>query len=549
MSAANFNNGRRSFPYLATFAIGTAALTGESCEKHSSAQRAIMFLWYDTTYALLVSCTGGLVGTNEAISDVDAAAAELSKLRVNIDASPSSFACPRTWARSQYPDCGEPAFSCFRPFVGPPYALPASLVSPVFGKFMDEAGASLASLGRCDMESTCLVRLLEIMPRYHKMEKSLQEEMNVVFSRLLGGQVTVFKPSVCESTSTTDGGLFVRVCGLDVLVALIEYKKDAFTGSGDPQFQMLREVQMFWEAPERERCNLHASDTCPVLLIEVAGPLMRVSAAATLLANRVQSEPLTPFLHILHVRDQPQYMGRLLATLRALRNAVSGLRAHYLARENELLKEVALDRHFRESRLILPYPLHSPGTFSNVEALCHGKLLYVATQPDGTQVCIKFSRHVYAYDVHKLWADAGLAPKLLQHSVLPGGLHQVVMEFLHPSHGWMMLSKVNKDPSVMEAAIAGLRRAHRLMLPNGQGTAHGDCRDVNVLVRQRSASSDSGDASLWEVRFVDFDGAGAAGQHVYPPLMSSSIIWPNGVLAGEVLLQSHDVQLLRKSWD
>lgn len=472
----------------------------------------------------------------------DAAAAALAELRVKVDLSPSSFAAPNIWPKFQYPvGGGGAAFACFRPFVGPPSALPASLVSPVFGRFLDDTGASLASLGRCDMESNCLMRLLEIMPRHHNREKTLQDEVNAVFSTLLGGEVVVFKPSEASS-ATTDGGLFERVHGMDVLVALIEYKKDAFSSSCDPQFQMLREVQMFWEAPERDCCSLHASDTCPVLLIEVAGPLMRVSAAATLLANRVQSEPLTPFLHMLYVRDQPQHMCRLLAVLRAIRNAVGDLRIHYKARDFELRDECAPHRTFRDACLIIPYPLRTSGTFSNVAALSNGKLLYVATQqPSGTRVCVKFSRHAYGVDVHKLWASARLAPQLLEHAVLPGGLHQVVMELLHPSDGWMMLNQVDEGQhrSVLDVALAELKRAHLLTLPNGHKTAHGDCRHVNVLVRQ---SSETG--SSWEVRFVDFDGAGAEGQRLYPPFMSPRITWPVGALAGVPLIQSHDIELL-----
>jgi hypothetical protein len=61
--------------------------------------------------------------------------------------------------------------------------------------------------------------------------------------------------------------------------------------------------------------------------------------------------------------------------------------------------------------------------------------------------------------------------------------------------------------------IAALRATHETPLPDGSYGAHGDCREVNVLVRQQSVSA----STAWKVCFVDFDGAGAVGQRLYRP--------------------------------
>jgi len=62
----------------------------------------------------------------------------------------------------------------------------------------------------------------------------------------------------------------------------------------------------------------------------------------------------------------------------------------------------------------------------------------------------------------------------------------------------------------------------------------------------RLASAPIGDAAnpAWDVRFVDFDGAGVEGRRTYPPLMSTAVRWPAGVLPGEPLKQEHDTALL-----
>ena len=484
---------------------------------------------------------------------MDAATAKLALMRVVVRESPSSFGQRTTWVKYQFPGSdaagGIPAFACFRPFVGPPLALPVSLVAPEFGRFLELAASDLDTLGRCELESICLARLLDVMHRHHKHEASLQAEVNATLSAFLGHELRPLRPDKSTSSSSTDGSLVISVGGYDVLVAVVEYKRDAFAGCCDPHFQLLRELQMFWEAPERDCCALHAADACPALLLEVAGPLLRVSAAASLCANRVLSEPLTPFLHVLHVRDQPTYTARLLAALRALRTTVDDLVAHYSARVAKL--PPASDGSTLQARdacITLPYPLRDVAQFCDVEHLYEGKLLYMATHVhSSTRVCVKFSRHAYGSDVHAAWAAAGCAPALLSHTQLPGGLHMVVMELLDVASGWQVLCALprgaDKD-AAHSAALVALRRAHEQPLPCGGRGAHGDCRAVNVMVRLAPAPIGDAATPAWDVRFVDFDGAGVEGRRTYPPLMSPAVRWPVGVLPGEPLKQEHDMALL-----
>jgi len=114
------------------------------------------------------------------------------------------------------------------------------------------------------------------------------------------------------------------------------------------------------------------------------------------------------------------------------------------------------------------------------------------------------------------------------------------MELLARTDGWRMLNEIphSEATSAWAASRAALTVVHEKALLSGEFGVHGDCRAINVLLR-RVLSSDS-----YDVRFVDFDGAGPAGVRTYPPFLSPAVQWPAGVLPGEPLKQEHDMALL-----
>jgi hypothetical protein len=476
-------------------------------------------------------------------SAVAAASKALDALDISVDDSPSSFSDSKVCAKYQKRSDG-PTFECFRPFVGPPLALPASLVSPIFARFLDDCNADLASLGRCDLESNCAMALLAVMPDFFKTEAERQTRVNHALSTLFSQPLQLLQSNVAESASRSDGGLLASVDGIDALVLLTEHKNE-MGSSGDPYFQLLRMYGLFWQAPGRCNSNVFRCDACPALAIEVVGPLLRVNALASLHSNRVLCEPLTAFIPVLLLRDQPLAMARLVATLRALRTAVRRLNAHYKGfTPPEAGRVRTAPGSSRDPGIALPYPLRDAARFTDVVHLCDDKLLYAArdetrdeTRADA-QVCVKFSRRGYGREVHAAWAGAGHAPAVYEVCALPGGLTMAVMELLPRTHGWCMLSE-GMPQEAWAAARAALQVVHATELPGGGGRGvHGDCRPNNVLLRQ-GPSSDS-----YDVRFVDFDGAGVDGLRTYPPFMNPSVEWPFGAVAGEALRQEHDVALL-----
>lgn len=100
------------------------------------------------------------------------------------------------------------------------------------------------------------------------------------------------------------------------------------------------------------------------------------------------------------------------------------------------------------------------------------------------------------------------------------------------------------DPELLESkpyVLQALHRAQRVDIIVGSFGAHGDMRLPNVAVCL--------EGQQWHVRFLDFDWAGVAGEHTYPPFMNPEIKWPSGAHAYAVMLSEHDVALLQLQFD
>ena len=454
-----------------------------------------------------------------------------------------------------------PKYFCNRPAVPPPLAVPVALATPIFGRFLDVVAAPVASLGDMHRESACAMQLCQRMPDSFAVEVDRQDVFLRALEELLDDRVDGFSPAA-GSTSRSDGGIQAWVRNMLIMLLLVEVRNELDLGGGDPTFQSLRFTELQLEVPAL--MALRDSDVCPALLLEVLGPQFRVSALTWMPSGHVLCEPLTPLLHMLPLTGQPRQLDDLVRALCAMRRALGELREHYtqvVERLDPTAPGAGGDAVVPDFFIALPYPLRDGGVFADVEHFSPGKLLYEATLvATGERVCIKFAPRSYAAAVHAAWAAAGLAPALLEHRVLPGGIHMIVMELCSPDDGWCLLSDTDmltgeaaavhsERAAALAAADAALRRAHAVQLPCGRCAAHGDCRSVNVLVRRAPTPSSGGEAqdAAFQVRFLDFDWAGPAGETVYPPYMSNVVSWPPGATPGSPITQAHDRQLLTSS--
>lgn len=165
-------------------------------------------------------------------------------------------------------------------------------------------------------------------------------------------------------------------------------------------------------------------------------------------------------------------------------------------------------------------------------------MLYLCRESSSdVQMLAKFATR-YGLDVHRAWAAKGLAPRLLHTEVVDSAdpLQLVIMEWLPEAYCSLDQLPLDQLQSAGSYIWEALQSAHGIFI-DGQCFAHGDARLPNVSVKQ--------EGQQWRVQFLDFDWAGVAGTHCYPLFMNSSIQWPAGATPLGIMLQQHDVALLR----
>ena len=159
----------------------------------------------------------------------------------------------------------------------------------------------------------------------------------------------------------------------------------------------------------------------------------------------------------------------------------------------------------------------------------------------GLQVLVKLVPRSYSQDVHKHMADNGLAPKLYSYAEVKDVPTAYVMEYLDPSI-WQTLHQLSKPKNKPNKPTANqLRGTLQKIIAalDEKKYVHGDLRSNNIMIR-----TDVMDKSV-ELKVVDFDWAGKAGQVYYPAERNEEIQWPDE--AGGPIGQDHDSKMVN-SW-
>ena len=153
------------------------------------------------------------------------------------------------------------------------------------------------------------------------------------------------------------------------------------------------------------------------------------------------------------------------------------------------------------------------------------------------QVLVKLVPRSYSQDVHKHMADKGLAPKLYGYAEVEGAPTAYVMEYLDPCT-WQTLHEFLKynavDRTQLQEAVDGI-----IEKLESKNYVHGDLRSNNIMIR-----TDVKEKSV-DLRVIDFDWAGEAGQVRYPAERNREIWWPGE--AGGPIEQDHDLRMVN-SW-
>ncbi|PCH37235.1 hypothetical protein WOLCODRAFT_167398 [Wolfiporia cocos MD-104 SS10] len=149
----------------------------------------------------------------------------------------------------------------------------------------------------------------------------------------------------------------------------------------------------------------------------------------------------------------------------------------------------------------------------------------------------------YGSEVHRFLAGHNLAPILYGSVAAVGAPTAYVMSLLGKE--WVTLldyrSRLPSDASTFTNAItAGLNKVLEVL--ESKDYVHGDLRDNNIMIlvdAERHPVLDAGQAQL---RVIDFNWAGNAGEVQYPAQRNDSIEgWPGR--AGDLIKAGHDRQL------
>jgi len=481
-----------------------------------------------------------------------------------VECAPSTFGKPEKWQAAQFPDDDKPTpVLCFTPPHGFPEALPAALVTAVFGRFIDRVVAAkpVSAADGSAVYALCVA----MCDRVYKLE---EDRARVLQEHLRKFGFTSNITSVPNCKARFDGLQVVEIAGMKVVLALGIWKNGVASSSTDTEFQLSACGSAIVHAAAMSNLRVYSETAYPILGVEVVGRMIRFSGLACLHGERVQWEPLTPFLNLMPIASSQQAQLRTLAAaLCAFRDALVELQAEVVA---YLSAPPRAASRVHSPGTALPYLLRDGSRFRDVAPLAtlSNAVVYSAvTSPvrEGAagskrpreaevaaaprHVLIKYVQGGYGSGVHASWAAAGLAPSLHSCTPVPGGFTEVVMERLAETY-WVCAGALSdaqlRECDADERVERALARAHALPLDSAGGVergCHGDCRPANVMLRQGWCISDADEG----VRFIDFDFAGGEGVTCYPAFMNSAVPWPNGAAPGAPLAQAHDLALWRTS--
>jgi len=133
-------------------------------------------------------------------------------------------------------------------------------------------------------------------------------------------------------------------------------------------------------------------------------------------------------------------------------------------------------------------------------------------------------------------ADIRLAPKLYGYAEVEGAPTAYVMEYLDPCawetlHQFLKSDAAAMDRTQLQEALDGI--IGKLELKN---YVHGDLRSNNIMIRTNVKEKSV------DLRVIDFDWAGEAGQVCYPAERNREIQWPGE--AGGAIEQDHDSKMV-----
>ena len=273
---------------------------------------------------------------------------------------------------------------------------------------------------------------------------------------------------------------------------IIEGKNEIGSSSGDP---CMKSAAYYTKNVDAKLNLLHRS---PCFLIEVFGPNMAISGAV--FSNTACVDKFTTLSLLCQPNDYKANIS-VTRTLKALKNAVHRLKAHYKDLDTHLApKEVEQ----------LQYPVfrsYRASDGNTIDFVYTGKIkdsdsVFRAMESKNPEkkLFVKFVRE-YGSDAYKLCVENGYAPVLYTVTQVTASYLMVVMEEV--CNAKLLYVFYAANPSKGEQLK--MQCKNTLDLLHSHNLCHGDYRDSNILV------SDDG-----RVFIIDFDWSGKANEQKIP---------------------------------
>lgn len=382
---------------------------------------------------------------------------------------------------------------CSRPVDTP---IPLPIIHPIFGQFQDALSTPPSRRAY-----TAAASIMEAASRLClSSEADLTTALNKALETLFNVSVVSLEIPRPDRTANvkTDGSIYLSHHRLVVLN--IEVKVQG----GLPALQNLDYSLLMGPMVGKDgliyrlKHVAEAQPSAPFFLLDVYGATIIEVRGGAFAANCLLVDSLAAASMLGSLADAPLH--KLASVMHALDICVRSLYASYSAIESGRSERV----------LVPPRPLASfvrRVELDDVEYECYEQVgqyrvfLARAVGQGGVvpppPVVIKFVRGVYGEAAHRHVAAAGYAPPL--HGVVPleGGWNAVVMGYLEKGEWGYPRS---------DEEVAAVKEAYRAAFT---GFVHGDLRRDNILVHR-------GDGRI-DVRFIDFDWAGQAGEVRFPP--------------------------------
>jgi len=414
--------------------------------------------------------------------------------------TPSGFGQRQEWPTQQADP--KKVIMCGRPAGGTADFLNICIMHPVFQKIVDAAATGEPAPEDFELAG----RLTAVQPNAYTKEGYRRDMVNDLLNEYIAStENTSIAVKMIAQASESDGtsteGFFN-----------VEYKGEKGEGNADPYMENASYFTLFWGI--RDGPQKHC---CPWLLMEVVGQEIGLSGGV-FACDFACVNPLTsnvPFLQFPQNRRMQMVQARLCM---ALRVGFRGLASFYRDEVPRMTPNNQAGFPHKRS-----FELNGKEVCLKYESLLNPALhrpIFCATREDTKEVVVVKFAPFYGHEVHKFLADQGLAPVLYSCAKL-GDLFMVVMQLCE---GAMF-----QNPSSDQKAL--LTTASRSLA--GSGLVHGDLRPPNIML----VGSD-------EVKILDFDWAGKAGEARYPIVLSEKEPWHQGAGAGKLIETAHDQHMV-----